>query len=85
MITEYSNEHGRLEPGVRRIIQHNSTTPKFELVATLEQLQPESWQVEATLFGKTILKVDGAFPSKHAAGYAAEAALREHLVRLFSQ
>ncbi|MFK4804313.1 hypothetical protein ACI3KX_00460 [Microbacterium sp. ZW CA_36] len=84
MHTEYSDEHGRLEPGVRRVVQHNSSTPKFELIATMEQLQPESWRAEVTLFGHTILKVDGVFPSKHAAGNAAETALRVHLVRLFS-
>ncbi|WZH35585.1 MAG: hypothetical protein PIR02_12455 [Microbacterium enclense] len=84
MIQEFYDEHGRLEPGVRRTIQHNSATPKFEIIATLDSLTPERWRVRVTLFGVTVIKLDQAFPSKQAAGAAAEAALQERLVAVFA-
>ncbi|REC98249.1 hypothetical protein DEU35_1344 [Microbacterium sp. AG157] len=84
MIHEFYDEHGLLEPGVRRTIQHGSAAPKFEIIATLKSLTPERWRAEVTLFGATVVKLDRTFPSKQAAGAAAEAALQERMVAIFA-
>lgn len=83
LIQEFYDDHGPLKPGVTRTIPHNSASTKFEIVAQLVSLPPERWTVKVTLFGETVLKLDEDFPSKYAAGNAAEARLRAHLIRLF--
>lgn len=81
-ITRYENGH-ELRPGLRSIHHHNLTTPKFNIVSVLEEMDPDRWLAEVSLFDEVILEIPGTFSSSHEAGYAAEEALRKHLVLVF--
>lgn len=81
--TEYFDDYGPLKPGVRRKHQHNLTTPKFDIYVTLDELQPEKWRAEVRVAGELIIELEDQYPSRQAAGTAAEQALTERLVAVF--
>lgn len=84
LTTEYFDEYRQsLRPGMRSEHQHNRATVVFRIFGILEQLEPQKWRAEVRLFNEVIIEIDEGYPSKHAAGVAAERALTERLVAVF--
>lgn len=70
-----------VEPGAR--IRSLTTNLQFELEAVCDSAEPEQWHGEARLLGVTLLRTPPVHDYFRAAR-AAEAALKERLVRIFS-
>lgn len=72
-----------IKPGLRQRHRSNREVLKFEFYTVMDTAQPDSWHGEVRFSGQIILTTD-SYASDAAAGRAAEEALADRILGLFS-